>query len=91
MTATLIIALPVLAILIIVISLKLKASFSFFLIFALGIASPFAVDFVYCSVLGNECKPDGLAAVGYFFLALYVIVISSAIYAFVPKEIKQKK
>ena len=55
MTATLVIGLPVLSILLIVISLKLKASFSFLLIFALGIASPFVVDFVYCFVLGKEC------------------------------------
>lgn len=90
MTATLVIGLPVLSILLIVISLKLKASFSFLLIFALGIASPFVVDFVYCFVLGKECKPDALGAVGFFLLAIYVIIISSAIYAFVPTKIKQR-
>ncbi|MDP4527976.1 hypothetical protein Q3O59_02885 [Alkalimonas delamerensis] len=90
MTTTLVIGFPVLAILFIVIPLKLKASFSFLLIFALGIASPFAVDFVYCSVLGKECKPDALEAVGFLFLAISVIIISSAIYAFVPKKFKQR-
>ncbi|WP_215399513.1 hypothetical protein [Rheinheimera oceanensis] len=90
MTTILVIGLPVLTILSIVISLKLKALFSFLLIFALGMISPFIVDFVYCSVLSNECKPDALEAVGFLFLAIYVIIISSAIYAFILNKIKQR-
>ncbi len=90
MTTILVLGLPVLAILSIVISLKLNAGFSFLLIFALGVASPFIVDFVYCSVLSNECAPDALEAVGFFFHAVYVIFISSVIYGFIPDKFRQK-
>lgn len=90
MTTILIIGLPVLTILSIVISLKLKELFSLLLIFALGVASPFIVDFVYCSVLNNKCKPDALSAVGFLFHAMYVVVISSVIYGIIPNKIKQR-
>lgn len=90
MTTILIIGLPVLAILSIVIALKLKALFSFLLIIGLGVASPFVVDFVYCSALNNECKPDALEAVGFIMIGIYVIIISSVIYGLIPKKIKQR-
>ena len=89
MTTILVIGLPVLIVLSIVISLKLRVWLSFLLIFVLGVASPFVVDFFYCSILKNECKPDALEAVGFFLLAIYVIVISSMIYGFILKKVKQ--
>jgi len=88
MTKILVIGFPVLIVLSIVISLKLKVWLSFFLIFVLGVASPFVVDFVYCTVLKNECKPDALEAVGFFVLALSVIVICSVIYGFIQDKVK---
>ena len=45
MTTILVIGLPVLIVLSIVISLKLKVWLSFLLILVLGVASPFVVDF----------------------------------------------
>jgi hypothetical protein len=90
MTTLLVIGLPVLVILLIVASLKLKAGFNFLLIFILGLASPFGVDFVYCAILNNECKPDALEAVGFYFLAIYVIAISSVIYALILNTAKRK-
>ena len=88
MTTILVIGFPVLIVLSIVILLKLKVWLSFLLIFVLGVASPFVVDFVYCTVLKNECKPDVLEAVGFFVLALSVIVICSVIYGFIRDKVK---
>jgi hypothetical protein len=90
MTTVLVIGLPVLIILSIVMSLKLKIWLSFLLIVVLGVVSPFIVDFFYCSILNNECKPDALEAVGFFFLAIYVIVICSVIYGLILNKVKQK-
>jgi len=45
-------------------------------IFILAISSTFIVDYIYCNVIQTQCKPDALAAVGYFFHAVLVFVTS---------------
>lgn len=89
METIVVVGLPVLIILAIVISLKLRAWLSFLLIFVLGLAAPFVVDFVYCTILTNECPPDALAAVAFLFHAQLVIVISCGIYAFILNNVKR--
>ena len=45
-------------------------------ILILAISSTFIMDYVQCNVVKAECKPDALAAVGYFFYATLVFIVS---------------
>jgi len=81
MTTALVIGLPVIVIVAVALFLNLSFLKSFFIILVLAICSTIAVNFTFCSILKTQCEPDSLNAVGYFFHALYVVVISSVIYA----------
>jgi len=89
MAIVLIIGIPVFIILSIIIQLKLRGLFSYLIILAMGGLAPFIVDFIYCSVLDNECKPDALSALGIIFHSFYIIIICSVIYVNMPNRFKR--
>lgn len=81
MTTALVIGLPVLVIVTVALFLKLSFLKSVLIMVTLAICSTVIVDFVFCSILQTQCEPDALNAVGYFFHALLVVVISLVIYS----------
>jgi len=58
-------------------------------ILILAILSTFIIDYIYCNVIQTQCEPDALAAVGYFFHAIFVF-ITSIVFEFVFTTCLQK-
>lgn len=86
----LVVGFPTLIILGLVTTIKLNSMFSYLAIFLLGIISTYVVDYTYCNILEFECKPDPLNALGEIIHSVMVIVISSIIYALLPKKYKKR-
>ncbi len=84
------VGIPALVILGLVTIIKLNSIFSYVLIILLGILSTYVLNYTYCNILGFECKPDSLNALGEIIHSGLVIVISSIIYALLPKKYKKR-
>ena len=57
---------------------------------ALSILATYIVSFFYCNFLLTQCEPDGLNAIGFMLLNLFVIapsiIVYSIVYFFMPKK-----
>ncbi len=91
MVFLLIVGIPTLIILGLVISLKLNSMLSYIVIILLGILSTYAVDYIYCNILGFECIPDALTGLGLIIHSLLVIIFSSIIYNVLCNKYKKIK
>jgi len=65
--------------------LSSKLPINLIIILILAISSTFSIEYVYCDLLQTECKPDGLAVVGYVFHSLLVFITSTLFVLFFQK------
>ncbi len=89
MSFLLIVGIPTLIIIGLVVTLKLNSILAYFTIILLGILSTYAVDYTYCNILGFECKPDPLNALGEIIHSVLVIIFCSIIYTVLPNKYKK--
>jgi hypothetical protein len=89
MQTLLIMGVPVIVILLVIVTLKLRELFSYLAIVGLAVMSTFTVEFLFCSVLKTQCEPDPLNSVGLIIHSFIVITICSVIYAIMPSRFKK--
>lgn len=89
MQTLLIMGVPVIVILLVIVTLKLRELLSYLTIVGLGVISTLTVEFLFCSVLKTQCEPDPLNSVGLIIHSFIVITICSVIYAIMPNRFKK--